>query len=91
MLSSANPFSRVCYGVNIKTPFLMEKWGFVLSHDVTRNWRTVDKKIPLVIVALLFVFLLPVSAEFIREINKALTAGLETAIFVMDKWDERSP
>ena len=27
----------------------------------------------------------------LREINKALMTGLETAIFVMDKWDELEP
>ena len=27
----------------------------------------------------------------LREINKALITGLESAIFVMDKWDEVSP
>jgi len=27
----------------------------------------------------------------LREVNKALITGLETAIFVMDKWDELSP
>jgi hypothetical protein len=27
----------------------------------------------------------------LREINKALITGLETAIFVMDKWDELKP
>ena len=27
----------------------------------------------------------------LREINKALIAGLESAIFVMDKWDEVTP
>ena len=68
----------------------MEKWGFVLSHDVTRNRRTLDKKILFVIVALLFVFPLPVSAEFISEINKPLTTGLETAVFVLEKSDELS-
>jgi len=69
----------------------MEKWGFVLSHDVTRNWQTVGKKILFVIVPPLFVFPLPLSAEFIREINKSLTTGLETPVFVMDKWDELTP
>ena len=27
----------------------------------------------------------------LREINKALITGLESAIFVMDKWDELKP
>jgi len=27
----------------------------------------------------------------LREINKALITGLETAIFVMDKWDDLPP
>ncbi len=27
----------------------------------------------------------------LREVNKALITGLETAIFVMDKWDEPTP
>lgn len=27
----------------------------------------------------------------LREINKALITGLESAIFVMDKWDEVTP
>ena len=27
----------------------------------------------------------------LREINKALITGLESAIFVMDKWDELLP
>jgi len=27
----------------------------------------------------------------LREINKALITGLETAIFVMDKWDKLEP
>ena len=27
----------------------------------------------------------------LREVNKALITGLETAIFVMDKWDELTP
>lgn len=27
----------------------------------------------------------------LKEINKALITGLETAIFVMDKWDELEP
>jgi len=27
----------------------------------------------------------------LREVNKALITGLETAIFVMGKWDELSP
>ena len=27
----------------------------------------------------------------LKEINKALIAGLESAIFVMDKWDELAP
>ena len=27
----------------------------------------------------------------LREINKALITGLESAIFVMDKWDDLAP
>ena len=27
----------------------------------------------------------------LKEVNKALITGLETAIFVMDKWDELTP
>ena len=27
----------------------------------------------------------------LREINKALITGLESSIFVMDKWDELTP
>jgi len=27
----------------------------------------------------------------LREVNKALITGLESAIFVMDKWDELKP
>ena len=27
----------------------------------------------------------------LREVNKALITGLETAVFVMDKWDELTP
>ena len=27
----------------------------------------------------------------LREVNKALITGLESAIFVMDKWDELTP
>ncbi len=27
----------------------------------------------------------------LREVNKSLILGLETAIFVMDKWDELTP
>lgn len=27
----------------------------------------------------------------LREVNKALIAGLESAILVMDKWDELTP